>query len=99
MDIVKLINILSESEIEYLKQILNTELKREHYSKTTINVWEEFNPNVSVRLLNILHKSDFIYIEDVTKKEFLKIRNSGISSWNEFVLLCNNSKNKFDFLK
>ncbi len=62
-------------------------------NKTKIESWiNSLEYKLSVRLSNVLLKSQwgedekpFKYIEDVNKKEFMRLRNAGKKTWSEFL--------------
>jgi len=62
--------------------------------KTLIGDWDK-NDECSIRLSNILRPHEYSptkkdlpkYIEDFTKKGFLRLRNAGHASWKEFTTL------------
>lgn len=82
---------------EYTEQIrINTAraLKKTGITKTPREIgtgwddWIVYFPNISVRLINVLkfHFSDR-RICDISKKEFLSVRNAGLGSWTELCYL------------
>ena len=79
---------------DYHKQIFTTEVKDklECNKNTKVQDWDKLSL-CSTRLCNVLtskHLNEFNqeyrikYIEDLTKKQFKKIRNAGQFSWTEF---------------
>ncbi len=68
--------------------------------KTLLKVWfDNLEVKSSTRLKNVLFHSrnyengqKFKYLEDITKKKFLYIENSGIGTWNELQKLIEESK-------
>lgn len=60
--------------------------------KTDINAWARSLPTkMSMRLHNLLIRNyyyengpPFLYLEDVNARDFLKLRNAGKGSWDEF---------------
>ena len=79
----------------------------EHSNKTTIERFlfnyrnDIYTFEMSRRLLNILHnivdnpqyyRSGVKYIEDFTKKNFLRIRTAGLKTWYEFEEILNKLK-------
>lgn len=99
MDITVLFSAMTETEKE---EILQEAIKwkginyiSESTSFTPIETWIKQHPTASLKLKNSLRKvygigwrgTDFSFIEEVTKSNFLSIRYAGIGTWNEFVKL------------
>ena len=78
----------------YHQQIKLSVSNNENYGKTLIIDWyNALEKKTSGRLYHlIIHNPWFLdqngtpfkYVEDVNKREFMKLRNAGIKSWNEF---------------
>jgi hypothetical protein len=92
------LDIVKKYQIQISEMI--SEIKIEpNFGKTPILEWvkkQSENRNRGhnhVRLLNCLHNycvwndNNIKFIEDMTLKEFMTIRNAGMRSWNEFLIL------------
>lgn len=73
----------------YHRQNDGSPLKNEAH-KTELNQWIGSLKNISVRLKNILAQYGYyanksvVHVEDITEFHFMRIRNSGVKSWEEF---------------
>lgn len=66
---------------------------------TPVREWVKLQPDISERLIQILLVTRFFnrpcpdedlpfrFIEQINRKHFLRIRNAGLKSWDEFVKL------------
>ncbi len=82
------LDIIEEYHKQLFKSLNIKEMRSD--SKTKVVEWVLID-HCSVRLYNVLkfNKDDarMRYIEDITKANFIKCRNAGLRSWNEFVEL------------
>lgn len=77
---------LSSIEKEQLFDLLITDKTvLSNRNLTPVSAWLIMHPETSVRLCNVLISSDFKFIEQITKDNFLVHRNAGRRSLNEFI--------------
>lgn len=76
--IEKFLKSLSEDEMMVLKEKVSDK-------PLTIKQIVDENPTLSVRLWNALelYVRNHTYITEINKQRFLKMRNSGVGTWNE----------------
>jgi DNA-directed RNA polymerase alpha subunit len=92
LDAIKIINEYTEQVKKQTVQIL----KKTRITKTPAQLyfdWDIHFPTMEVRLCNIL-KAAFAdkRICDITKKEFLSVRNAGKKSWSELCDVTGNNE-------
>jgi hypothetical protein len=92
------LDIVKKYQIQISEIISETKIEQ-NFGKTPIMEWVEkqsknrHRGHNHVRLLNCLtnycyrNENNIKFIEDMTLKEFMTIRNAGKKSWNKFLIL------------
>lgn len=87
----EVMKFMKTDELEYLEEV-KQELLKIQASQITVRDWVYKATEkrlISVRLFNILtrgwrYKDDIEIISDITRDEFLSVRNAGEKTWDEF---------------
>jgi|GEM_PF-5348831 len=86
MDVTELYNRLSSGEKAELMRLL----EREEYKSNLIPYWvsthhDQLTERMRSVLTQMYHNEEHNLINEVSKSLFLRYRNTGIKTWNDFV--------------
>lgn len=71
----------------YHKQLLEDSIILRDLHKTDWAKWDKLYTHCSTRLRNIILANPDFYLEDMSYNLFMRFRNSGDKTWNEFIEL------------